>query len=112
MTSIEAKGKVVEVDDDGYLVRFEDWDEDVACALAEREGVEELGKDRLDILRYTRQYFNESGSYPVFGAVCLNVSQPKDCVVEKFPDPVSSWKIAGIPNPGEEIETFLNHEVV
>ena len=29
----------VEVDDEGYLVRFEDWNEKVACALAEREGV-------------------------------------------------------------------------
>lgn len=112
MTEIVARGKIIALDDEGYLMKFDDWDEDVACALAEREGIEELTKDKLDILKFTRQYYSDYGSYPVFGAVCLNVNQPKDCVTEKFTDPVKTWKIAGITNPGEEIETYLNHEVV
>jgi tRNA 2-thiouridine synthesizing protein E len=112
MATIEVRGRRIEVDDEGYLRNFDDWDEGVACSLAEREGIEELTKDKLDILRFTRQYFKDYDSYPVFGAVCLNVSQKKDCVREKFVDPVRSWKIAGIPNPGKDIETYLNHEVV
>jgi len=102
----------VEVDDEGFLIKFEDWNEEVACALAEREGIEELTKDKLDILKFIRQYYSDWGSYPVFGAVCLNVNQAKDCVTEKFYDPVQTWKVAGIPNPGEEVTTYLNHEVV
>ncbi|MBP1714641.1 MAG: DsrC like protein [Deltaproteobacteria bacterium] len=39
MAFIEYAGKRVEIDDEGYLARFEDWDEKVACALAEREGL-------------------------------------------------------------------------
>ena len=100
------------MDDDGYIVNFEDWNDRVACALAEREGIEELTKDRIDILKFLRQYYKDYGSYPVFGAVCLNVNQPKECVTQKFVDPVKAWKIAGIPNPGEEVETYLHHEVV
>jgi TusE/DsrC/DsvC family sulfur relay protein len=112
MASIEYSGGTVEVDDDGYIVNFEDWNDRVACALAEREGIEELTKDRIDILKFLRQYYKDYGSYPVFGAVCLNVNQPKECVTDKFVDPVKAWKIAGIPNPGEEVETYLHHEVV
>ena len=112
IATLEVKGKTVEVDDDGYLRNFEDWNEDIACALAEREGIEELTKDKVDILKFTRQYYKDYGSYPVFGVVCLNVNQPMDCVIEKFTDPVKSWKIAGIPNPGEETETFLKREIV
>ena len=35
MAFLEYAERRVEVDDDGYLVRFEDWNEKVACALAE-----------------------------------------------------------------------------
>ncbi len=112
MPLLEYAGIKVEVDDDGYLKNFDDWDDKVACALAEQEGVEELTGDIMDILKFTRQYFKNWGSYPVFGAVCLNVNQPKDCVTRKFHDPVKTWKVAGIPNPGKEVETYLHHEVV
>lgn len=112
MAVIEYSNGMVEVDADGYIVNFDDWDEQVACALAEREGIEELTKDRIDILKFLRQYYQDYGSYPVFGAVCLNVNQPKECVTQKFIDPVKAWKIAGIPNPGDEVETYLHHEVV
>jgi TusE/DsrC/DsvC family sulfur relay protein len=112
MAVIEYSKGTVEVDDDGYIVNFEDWNDQVACALAEREGIEELTKDRIDILKFLRQYYQDYGSYPVFGAVCLNVNQPKECVTQKFVDPVKAWKIAGIPNPGAEVETYLHHEVV
>lgn len=112
MAVIEYSGGTVEVDDDGYIVNFEDWNDRVACALAEKEGIEELTKDKIDILKFLRQYYKDYGSYPVFGAVCLNVNQPKECVTDKFVDPVKAWKIAGIPNPGEEVETYLHHEVV
>jgi TusE/DsrC/DsvC family sulfur relay protein len=109
MPTIESEGKEIPIDADGYLVNFDDWNESVACAIAEREGLEELTKDIIDILVFTRQYYQENG---VFGAVCLNVNQPKDCVTKKFMSPVQAWKLAGIPNPGKELETYLHHEVV
>ena len=39
MPTFEHERKKIQVDEEGYLVNFEDWDETVACALAEREGV-------------------------------------------------------------------------
>jgi tRNA 2-thiouridine synthesizing protein E len=112
MPVIESSGVEIEIDEEGYLLDFDEWDEKVACVLAEREGIEELTKDKLDILKFIRSYYEDYGSYPVFGAVCLNVRQPKTCVTEKFIDPIKTWKIAGIPNPGVEVATYLHHEVV
>ncbi|MEJ2183487.1 MAG: TusE/DsrC/DsvC family sulfur relay protein [Nitrospirota bacterium] len=112
MPEIEYDGGKVKVDAEGYLVNFDDWNEDVARALAKREGIGELSADRLDILKFIRQYYTDYGSYPVFGAVCLNVMQPKDCVTKKFMNPIQAWRVAGIPNPGKEVETYLHHEVV
>ena len=35
MPALEYEGKKIQLDDEGYLVNLEDWDETVACALAE-----------------------------------------------------------------------------
>lgn len=108
MKVIEYAGLKIKIDDEGYLMDYNDWNEKAACALAEREGIEELTEDRLEILRFIRKYYKDFGSYPVFGSVCLNVNQPKQCATQKFIDPVKAWKIAGIPNPGKEVVAYLN----
>lgn len=100
-------GKQLRVDVDGYLIDCEDWNESVAQELARREGFQgELTKDMLAILNFIRGYYREYNFFPIIRAVCKNVHQPKNCVTEKFIDPVTAWKIAGLPNPGEEVNIF------
>ncbi|MDA8173150.1 MAG: TusE/DsrC/DsvC family sulfur relay protein [Nitrospiraceae bacterium] len=103
MPVIECAGKKIELDDEGYLKRFEDWDEHVAAVLAAREKVGELTRDRMDILKFMRQYYKNYNFFPILRQVCKNIHQPKECVTEKFIEPIEAWKIAGLPNPGEEI---------
>jgi len=52
MPVLEVAGMKVEVDDDGFLTDMEQWNEKVACAIAEREDVDELTQDRMDIIRF------------------------------------------------------------
>jgi tRNA 2-thiouridine synthesizing protein E len=94
------------VDDDGFLMNREDWTEEKAKVLAAREGLEHLSGEQLDILRFLRSYFREHGFFPIVRAVCKNVHQPRTCVRDQFIDPVTAWKIAGLPNPGEEVIGF------
>jgi tRNA 2-thiouridine synthesizing protein E len=61
---IELSGIKINLDDDGYLVNYEDWNEAVAAALAEREGAGELTKDRMDILKFMRRYYKEYNFFP------------------------------------------------
>ena len=42
--------KDIEVDEDGFICDPEKWDEDVATALAEIEGVEELVFDHWEVI--------------------------------------------------------------
>lgn len=104
----EYEKKKIKVDDEGYLENFEDWDETVACALAEREGAAKecpLKEGQIEILRFIREYYKKFGSVPVVRAVCTNVHQPKKCEYIEFPDPVTACKISGIPklNTGYEL---------
>jgi len=96
----------IAVDDDGFLVNLEDWSEAIASVLAAQEGIGELSEDKLDILKFMREYYQKYNFFPIVRFVCKNVHQPGTCVAEKFIDPVKAWKIAGLPNPGEEVIRF------
>jgi len=99
MPVIEYSGMKIEVDDQGFLVNMSDWNEKVACALAENEGVDELTKERMDIINFMRDYYKKFNAFPILRGVCRNIHRPKDCVEEEFIDPLKAWKIAGLPNP-------------
>lgn len=99
MPVIEYGGVKIELDENGYLANFDDWSEKAACAIAEREGIEELTRDRMDVIHFMRDYYKKFHSFPILRAVCKNIHQPKDCVQEEFMDPLKAWKVAGLPNP-------------
>lgn len=112
MASIECEGKTIRLDDEGYLVNFEDWNEKVACILADREGVSSecpLTTERMEILKFMRDYYDKFQSFPILRAVCRNIHQPKDCTFEQFPDPIVAWKIAGLPKPTTEVFAYIKH---
>ena len=97
----------IKLDEDGYLENYEDWNEKTACGIAEREGIEELSKERLEVIRFMRDYYEKFKAFPILGSVCKNIHQPKDCVNEDFVDPIKAWKIAGLPKPSEEVISYL-----
>jgi tRNA 2-thiouridine synthesizing protein E len=108
MPNFEFDGRKIQVDEEGYLENPEDWDETVACALAEREGAGKecpLRKEQIEILRFIRDYYKRFNSVPVVRAACANVHQPRHCEYTQFPDPIVTCKIAGIPklNTGYEL---------
>ena len=110
MPEIDHEGLKITIDEDGFLSRLEDWTETVARVLAAREGITELTEDKLDILRFMREYYKKHQFFPIVRFVCKNVHQPRNCVTEQFMDPVKAWKIAGLPNPGEEVLQFKSWE--
>jgi tRNA 2-thiouridine synthesizing protein E len=103
MPFIEVEGKKIELDSEGFLVKFEDWNEKVACALADRENVSNvcpLTKERIEIFQFMREFYKKFNAFPLARAICTNV-HTKECNLEKFPDGSVAWKIAGLPRPPE-----------
>lgn len=107
MTVIEYEGQTINVDEDGYLSDIDEWNDTVASALARQEGMGQVTYDQLDILVFMRQYYQKHGFFPIVNAVCKNVHQPADCVTDEFMDPVTAWKIAGLPRPDDEVIAYL-----
>ncbi len=112
MTVSDHEIKDIARDSDGYLEDFESWNEQVACELADLEGVSHecpLSSDRMDILKYMRDYYKKFEAFPIVRAVCKNVGQSKDCQYQQFPDPIVAWKIAGLPKPTPEVLAKIKH---
>ncbi len=107
LETIEDKGKKITVDEEGYLVNFDDWNEAVANELAKKEGLGSLTPDRIDALKFIREYYKKYNFFPIVNAVCKNIHKPKNCVQEEFINPLIAWKIAGLPKPGEPIVSLL-----
>lgn len=104
MPELDINGRNVSVDEKGFLVNYEDWDEKVARAIAKKEGLSELAPDMIEALQFMRDYYSRFKFFPIIRAVCKNVHQPKNCITENFIDPVIAWKLAGLPNLGEEMD--------
>lgn len=62
--SIECNGKTIETNEAGHLVNTEDWSEDVAKVIAEKEGIE-MTDEHWDVINYLRdEHFNNAGNEP------------------------------------------------
>lgn len=62
--ALEVEGKVIETNDNGYLINLEDWSEKVAEVIAAQEKVP-LTDKHWDIIAYLRdEYISNSGNQP------------------------------------------------
>jgi tRNA 2-thiouridine synthesizing protein E len=60
----EVNGRTLETTETGYLVNQDDWDKDVAEAIAAAEGLT-LTQDHWDVIEYLRDaYINHNGEQP------------------------------------------------
>jgi len=101
------KEKKITVDDEGYLVDFNDWDEEVARELAAKADVGELSPESITVLKFIRDHYKAYNFFPIVNSICRNIHEPKDCVAKTFFNPLIAWKIAGLPHPEEPIISLL-----
>jgi tRNA 2-thiouridine synthesizing protein E len=73
--ALEVNGVSIETDDNGNLVNVNDWNEDVAKALAAVEGIE-LTDDHWDVLKYMREeYLDNGGNQPMERVILKDMSK-------------------------------------
>jgi TusE/DsrC/DsvC family sulfur relay protein len=107
MPILKHKDRMITVDDEGYLVNFDDWDEEVASELAASADVGGLTPENIAMLKFIRDHYKAYNFFPIVNSICKNIHAPKDCVSEKFFNPLIAWKIAGLPHPEEPIVSLL-----
>lgn len=71
MQTLEKKNKTYLLDEDGFLLDQEQWDEDFAEAMAPALGIEDgLTPSHWDVLKFIRNTYRETGLCPVVYKTC------------------------------------------
>ena len=101
MANIEVNGQAVELDEDGFLVVLDQWNEDVAKFLSKEEGVEDLNEDHWKIINYLRGYFAEYGIAPMVRKMTKESGYSLKEIYDLFPSGPAkgACKVAGLPKP-------------
>ncbi len=91
----------IEIDEDGFIQEPAKWNERVAAALAETEGVTELGERHWLLIRYLRDHYQKFGIAPMIRKMCKEVGMKLNEVYELFPSGPAkgACKAAGLPKP-------------
>ena len=95
-------------DEDGFLVDGAAWDVELARRIAADEGVPKLGYEHWRILHYIRTYHERFGAVPMLRRVCRQGGIDRRRLKRLFTSCRSAWRIAGLPNPGEEAKVYMN----
>ena len=101
MATLTLAGKEFEVDEDGFIQDPARWDDDIARALAETEGIKELTEEHWKLIRYLRAYYLEFGVAPMIRKVTKETGFPLKKIYELFPTGPAkgACKLAGLPKP-------------
>jgi len=100
MGQIAVNDSMVEVDDDGFLVNPDDWNGDIAVAMAQSEGIA-LTDEHWNVINFMRQEFKDSGKVPTIRRLKKAGGIPIKDVYRLFPDGPAkkAAKIAGLSKP-------------
>ncbi|MDH5406319.1 MAG: TusE/DsrC/DsvC family sulfur relay protein [Candidatus Aminicenantes bacterium] len=101
MPFMEFEGKKVEVNEEGFLLRPEDWSEELAKMLAEAEGIDELTEDHWKVINYIRQYYLDHDIAPMVRLLCKETGFPLRYIYQLFTSGPArgACKLAGLPKP-------------
>jgi tRNA 2-thiouridine synthesizing protein E len=91
----------LEVDEDGFIQDPDEWNEQVAAALATTEGVDELTEEHWKVVKYLRDYYLKFGVAPMIRKLCKETGFPLKKIYELFPSGPAkgACKVAGLPKP-------------
>lgn len=95
------------LDEDGLVRDFSLWSEDLAVALARDEGIADLGDKHWRLIHTLRSEYERMSGPPAMRTVCQKASIDRSEVNDLFGYCLVAWRVAGLPNPGEEAKSYL-----
>lgn len=100
----------VEFDEYGLLRDPRDWTPELARQLAADQGMEELTDRHWAFLEALQEYYRRFQVPPPTARICHELGMGHGCGHELFPSCLAAWRIAGLPDPGEEAKSYLSGE--
>jgi len=94
-------GTEVEVNDEGFFVDPEQWNEAIGAELAKSVGIDPMTDRHWQVVRYMRQQYLDTGAAPSIRTLGKASGVPVKELYQLFPKGPAKLaaKIAGIPKP-------------
>jgi TusE/DsrC/DsvC family sulfur relay protein len=91
----------VDVDAEGFMTNAEQWNEEIACAIASENGIPELTERHWLVVRFMRERYLATGNAPSIRSLGKESGVPIKELYQLFPKGPAKLaaKIGGIPKP-------------
>jgi dissimilatory sulfite reductase related protein len=101
MSTTTVAATEVELNDEGFFVEPEQWTDDMAPELAQREGIDELTPAHWQVLRFMRAEYFAKGTGPTVRMLGKTSGVSVKELYQLFPKGPAkiAARIAGIPKP-------------
>ena len=96
---LEIPPLIPERDEDGFLLKSEAWDKNVAQLLAQMEVAGGLTEDHWKVIDYLRHYYLEFNSVPPVKMLCKRTGIKFGYICRLFPSGLTrgACRVAGLP---------------
>jgi TusE/DsrC/DsvC family sulfur relay protein len=102
---IQANG--LKFDANGFMLDVRVWTEEIAKAIAKFDGIEPLTEQHWKIIGELRHSWFDCHALPAVSHVCHVAGLNPMCLEQLFHGPREAWRIAGLPDPGEEARAYM-----
>jgi len=106
---LELAGKKIEIDANGYLLNYQEWNTEIAEVIAQKESIE-LSPAHWEVLLFVREFYEEYDTSPAIRVLVKSLSNKfgpeignSRYVQRLFPKGPAkqATKIAGLPKPAK-----------
>lgn len=94
-------------DSTGFMVDTGAWSEALARDIAELDGIGPLTLAHWKIIHHLRDTWLECHTISAVSHTCHVAGMGPQCLEELFHGPREAWRIAGLPDPGEEARAYM-----
>jgi len=106
--ALGAGSSALPLDDQGFLLDRKLWNRALAQQLADHEGLGHLGETQWLIIDFVRDKYFRLGAMSPMRHMCRKLGVNREAVHKCFGTCRNLWKVAGLPNPGEEALSYMN----
>lgn len=98
---LTVNNQTIEMDGDGFMLKPELWNDEVAKVIAQADDINELTEDHWKVIRIIRQNYEEKGLAPMVRVICKETGLKLKQIYELFPlGPArGACRVAGLPKP-------------
>ena len=98
----QPQSKAILLDADGFLANPDLWSHEIAAQLAYQESINELTDKHWRVIEFVRGRYQHLGAPPLIRRICRQLELSRYEAHQLFGGCLQLWRIAGLPNPGDE----------